>query len=384
MYFIINSGSSSLKFKVFGPKLEEKASGIVERIGLADSFLKYAVGGAEKRRDFSQGVDDHKEALRHVFAALADVGINAAEVSAFGHRVVHGGEDFTEPTVITAAVLKKLQGYNRLAPLHNPANLMGIDACRQILPKAPNVAVFDTAFYKTLPDFAFVYALPWEYYKKHKIRKYGFHGISHRFVAEEAARRLGKPFGKLRIVSCHLGSGSSVTAVKFGKAVDTTMGFTPLEGLTMSTRCGDIDPAIPLYLMRTFKMSEAEVDDVLNKKSGLLGVSGYKDLREVMAAAGIPTPGFVFKKKVSAEGKYRARLAIEIFCYDAARYVGQFAAIMGGADAVVFTAGIGERSEYIRKKVMVMVSLPGRPKVMVVPTNEELMIARETKKILAR
>ncbi|MEK9152540.1 MAG: acetate kinase [Patescibacteria group bacterium] len=383
MFFVVNSGSSSLKFKVFGPRLEEKAGGMVERIGLSDAFLKYSVGGAERRRDFPQ-IDDHKEALRHVLEALAQSGIGMQDIDAFGHRVVHGGEEFTQPTLITPAVLKRLETFNRLAPLHNPANLMGIAACRQLLPKAPNVAVFDTAFYKTMPDYAFVYALPWEYYKRHKIRKYGFHGISHQYVTEEAARRLGKPYGKLKIVSCHLGSGSSVTAVKNGKAVDTTMGFTPLEGLTMSTRCGDIDPAIPLYLMRTFKMTEAEVDDVMNKKSGLLGISGFKDLREVMAAAGFSTPGFAFKKKVSADGKHRARLAIEIFCYDAARYVGQFAAVMGGADAVVFTAGIGERSGFIRKKIMAMISLPGHPKIMVVPTNEELMIARETKKILAR
>ena len=269
MFFIINSGSSSLKFKLYAPSLKETASGLVERIGLAQPFLKIAVGAEEKKIEFDS-IPDHKSALSKVFASLKDAGIDASDVKAFGHRVVHGGEEFTAPTVITAENLGRLRAYDRLAPLHNPPNLMGIDSCRELLPKAANVAVFDTAFYRTVPDYAFMYALPWEYYEKHKIRKYGFHGISHRYVTEQAAKTLKRPYGKLRIVSCHLGSGSSVTAVKNGKAVDTTMGFTPLEGLTMSTRCGDIDPAIPLYMIRTFKMTEQQVDDVLNKQSGLL------------------------------------------------------------------------------------------------------------------
>ncbi len=382
MIFVINSGSSSLKFKLYSPALKELAGGLVERIGLEAPFLKIAVGKDEKKLEFPEGIPDHKAALKKVFAALKDGGIDVTRIRAFGHRVVHGGEEFTEPTVIADGVLERLRAYNRLAPLHNPPNLMGIDSCRALLPKVANVAVFDTAFYKTVPDYAFMYALPWEYYEKHKIRKYGFHGISHRYVTEQAAKMLKKPYAKMRFVSCHLGSGSSVTAVKNGKAVDTTMGFTPLEGLTMSTRCGDIDPAIPLYMIRTFGMTEQQVDDVLNKQSGLLGVSGYKDLRDVMAAAGMKTPGYAFKDKITPEGKKRAKLAIEMFCYDVARYAGQFAAVMGGADAVIFTAGIGERSDYVRKRVMEMVTLPGRPKVLVVPTNEELMIAKETKRAL--
>ncbi|HTK04327.1 MAG TPA: acetate kinase [Candidatus Eisenbacteria bacterium] len=382
MYFIINSGSSSLKFKLFDKALKETAGGLVERIGLDAPFMKVAVGKAEKKIDFPEGIPDHKVALAKVFEALKAGGVDSSAIKAFGHRVVHGGEEFTAPTVITDANLKRLREYNRLAPLHNPANLAGIDSCRELLPKAANVAVFDTAFYKTVPDYAFMYALPWEYYEKHKIRKYGFHGISHRYVTEQAAKVLGKPYGKAKIVSCHLGSGSSVTAVMNGKAFDTTMGFTPLEGLTMSTRCGDIDPAIPLYMIRTFNLSEQQVDDILNKKSGLLGVSGYKDLRDVMAAAGMKTPGYAFKDKVTKEGKYRAKLAIEMFCYDVARYVGSYAALMGGADAVVFTAGIGERSDYVRDRVMSMVKLAGRPKVLVVPTNEELMIAKEAQRAL--
>jgi len=379
MILVINSGSSSLKFKLFDPRLQEVAGGLIERIGLKNSFLEYKVGTEKKRVDYPGGVADHKRGLREVFAVLGAAGYEAKRIKAVGHRVVHGGEEFTAPTVITPARLKRLRGYNRLAPLHNPANLAGIDSCRALMPWASNVAVFDTAFYRTIPDYAFMYALPWEYYAKHKIRKYGFHGISHRYVTEQAARQLKRPLNKLRLVSCHLGSGSSVTAVKFGRAVETTMGFTPLEGLTMSTRCGDIDPAIPLYLIRTFKLTEQQVDDILNKKSGLLGVSGFKDLRDVLVTAGFRIPGYKYRGRLTAEKRRRSRLALEMYCYDVARYIASFAGVMGGVDAVLFTAGVGERSQIIRDMVMSMVDLPWKHKVLVVPTNEELMIARETK-----
>ncbi len=382
MILVINSGSSSLKFKLFDPALREIAGGLIERIGLTDSFMEYKIGADKKRVDYAEGVADHKRGLREVFAALAAAGYDPRRIKAVGHRVVHGGEEFTEPTVITTARLKRLRAYNRLAPLHNPANLAGIDSCRALMPWVSNVAVFDTAFYKTIPDYAFMYALPWDYYAKRKIRKYGFHGISHRYVTEQAALMLKKPLNKLRLVSCHLGSGSSVTAVKFGRAVETTMGFTPLEGLTMSTRCGDIDPAIPLYLIRTFKMTEQEVDDVLNKKSGLLGVSGYKDLRDVLVAAGYKIPGYRLKDRITKDKRYRAKLALQMYCYDVARYVASFAGVMGGVDAVLFTAGVGERSQIVRDMVMSMVDLPWKHKVLVVPTNEELMIARETRSAL--
>lgn len=384
MIFVINSGSSSLKFRVYDPKLRELASGLVERIGLGEPFLKVTADGDERKVEFPSGIANHKVALEAVFAELAKVGIRSEEVRSFGHRVVHGGEEFVAPTVMTPAVLEKLRAYNKLAPLHNPPNLAGIESCMALVPKAKNVAVFDTAFYKTIAPEAFMYALPYEYYEKHHIRKYGFHGISHHYVTEQAARMLKKPYGKLRLVSCHLGSGASVTAVKNGKAFDTSMGFTPLEGLTMSTRCGDIDPAIPLYLIRTLGMTPDQVDDVMNKHSGLLGVSGYKDLRDVMAAAGIKTPGYTLSKPANAETKRRAKLAIEMFCFDVARYVGQYATMMGGVDAVLFTAGVGERSAYIRDRVMKMLKLSGRPKVLVVPTNEELMIAQETIKALKK
>jgi len=382
MILVVNSGSSSLKFKFFDRRLKELAGGLIERIGLKDSFLEYKANGGKKRLDYPKGIADHKQGLKEVFAVLRTAGYDPMKIMAVGHRVVHGGEEFTAPTVITTANLGRLRAYNRLAPLHNPANLSGIDSCRALMPRAKNVAVFDTAFYRTIPDYAFMYALPWDYYAKHKIRKYGFHGISHRYVTEEAAKLLKKPYNKLRLVSCHLGSGSSVTAVKYGKAVETTMGFTPLEGLTMSTRCGDIDPAIPLYLIRTFKLTEQQVDDILNKRSGILGISGFKDLRDVLVTAGYKIPGYRFRGRITAAQRRRSKLAIEMFCYDVARYVASYAGVMGGVDAVIFTAGVGERSQIIRDRVMSMIVLPGKPKVLVVPTNEELMIARETKKAL--
>jgi acetate kinase len=378
MIFVINSGSSSLKFKLYDAALRVQLSGIVERIGLAKPYLKYELGGDHERKEEYTRVPDHTAALKHVFDIMTDAGIPLAAIRVVGHRVVHGGEEFTEPTVITKANIAKLERYSKLAPLHNPPNLAGIRSCMKLLPKASNVAVFDTAFYRTLPGYAYLYALPWEYYAKHKIRKYGFHGISHRYVAEQAAKRLKKPLAKLRLITCHLGSGASVTAIRNGKAIDTSMGFTPLEGLTMSTRCGDIDAAIPLYLIRELGMTAQEVDDALNKKSGLLGISGHKDLRDVMAAAGIRIPGYKLAGKVTKDGRRRAGLAIDIFAYDVARYIAQFAGLMGGADAVVFTAGIGERSEFVRKAVMTMVPL--KTKVLVVPTDEEGMIAREAAK----
>ena len=380
MIFVINSGSSSLKFKLYTKNFKELLSGIVERIGLEQPFLRYALGGEHEREEVFSKIPDHAAALKHVFDILVGVGYELGDIKVFGHRVVHGGEDFTLPTVITKTNIRKLESYNALAPLHNPANVAGIKACMKLVPKAKNVAVFDTAFYKTIPDYAYIYSLPWEYYKKHKIRKYGFHGISHKYVAEQAAKKLGIALNKLNVITCHLGSGASVTAIKNGKAIDTSMGFTPLEGLTMATRCGDIDSAIPLYMMRTFKMTEKQVNDVLNAQSGLLGISGYKDLREVLVASGQKIPGFTMKGRVTKEQKYRAGLAIKIFNYDVARYIGQFASIIGRVDAVVFTAGIGERSDYIRKGIMDMITLPGKPEVLVIPTNEEGMIAKEAKK----
>ncbi|MEY4723473.1 MAG: hypothetical protein RLZZ324_986, partial [Candidatus Parcubacteria bacterium] len=290
--------------------------------------------------------------------------------------------EFTAPTVVDKRVLGRLRKYSKLAPLHNPPNIAGIESCMALAPRARNVAVFDTGFYHGLPEHAYMYALPWEMYAKHRIRKYGFHGISHEYVTREAARQLGKPYGKVRLVSCHLGSGSSVTAVKDGKAFDTSMGFTPLEGLTMSTRCGDIDPAIPLYMIRELGMTAGAVDDMLNKKSGLLGVCGYKDLRDALCAAGYKVPGYKLARRPGAGVALRARLAIDMFCYDVARYIGMYVSLLGGVDAIIFTAGVGERSDLIRDKIMDLVTIPGAHRTMVVATNEELMIAKETGKML--
>lgn len=366
MIFVINSGSSSLKFRLYDLKLEAVASGIVERIGLEKPFLKAKAGKKEIEESYGS-VPDHADALSKTFAALAKAGIDAKAVKAFGHRVVHGGAAYTEPARVDAKALAGLKGLYRLAPLHNPPNVMGIEAVMKLAPGVPNVAVFDTAFYRTLPPEAYMYALPYDLYEKHGVRKYGFHGISHEYVAGEAAKALKKPLSKLRLVTCHLGSGASVTAVKGGKAVDTSMGFTPLEGLTMSTRCGDIDPEIPVWLMRELKMTPDEVDDLMNRKSGTLGVSGHKDMRDVLDAA--------------RRGEARAKLAVAMFVYDVVRYVGQYMAVMGGCDAVVFTAGVGERSGEIRRMVMRRLA-PFRLRTLAVPTDEEGSIARQAAKLL--
>ncbi|MFA5853927.1 MAG: acetate/propionate family kinase [Patescibacteria group bacterium] len=340
MILVINCGSSSLKYKLLNPKLKVLASGLIERVN-----------------------GDYAGALSSAFSDLKKKGFDPQKVTAVGHRVVHGGSEFLAPTALDARVISKLKALYKLAPLHNPPNVLGIEAAMKLLPGVPNVAVFDTAFYRDLPDYAYMYALPYTLYEKHGVRKYGFHGISHAYVAGEAAKKLKKPLAKLKLVTCHLGSGASVTAVKNGKAVDTSMGFTPLEGLTMSTRCGDIDPEIPLWLIRELKMTPDQVDDLLNKKSGMLGIAGTMDMRDVLAKA--------------ATGDKRSKLALEMFVYDVVRYVGQYMTVMGGCDAVVFTAGVGERSKEIRAMIMKWLK-PFKLKALVVPTDEESMIARET------
>ena len=366
MILVINSGSSSLKFKLFDQKLRPLASGIVERIGLDAPFLSYAWGKDAAKVAF-EAVPDHADALKRVTAALASRGLDLSAIRAVGHRVVHGGERFVEPTLITPAVIAKLKTYNKLAPLHNPPNLMGIEAVQSALPGARSVAVFDTAFYRKMPDYAYMYALPYELYEEHQVRKYGFHGISHEYVAGEAAKTLKKPLSKLKLITCHLGSGASITAVKNGVAVDTSMGFTPLEGLTMSTRCGDIDPEIPVWLIRELKMTPDQVDDLMNTQSGTLGICGHKDMRDVIEGA--------------RKGEKRSRLALAMFVYDVVRYIGQFMAVMGGCDAVVLTAGVGERSAIVRNLIMKWLK-PFKLKALVVPTDEEGMIARQTAALL--
>lgn len=352
MILVINAGSSSLKYKLFGRGFQVLAKGLVERVGQRG------------------GPSNHAVALADVLKKLEKEGTDLSLIRGVGHRVVHGGEEFVKPTRVTGKVLNRLKRYSKLAPLHNPPNIKGIEATQKKLKGVPNVAVFDTAFYSTIPDYAYMYALPYRLYTKEKIRKYGFHGTSHQYVAGEAAKKLKKPLSKTSLVTCHLGSGASVTAVKKGKAVDTSMGFTPLEGLTMSSRAGDVDAAIPTYLIRHLKMKPKEVDEMMNKKSGLIGIAGQKDMRDVMQAA---------RRKGS--GAKRAKLAINMFTYDVARYIAQYDAVVGGADAVVFTAGIGENSPFIRKAVMKWL-VPRKWKVLVIPTDEEGSIARQTAKLL--
>ncbi|MCM8800389.1 MAG: acetate kinase [Candidatus Omnitrophica bacterium] len=347
---VINCGSSSIKYKFFKmPEEHLLSKGIIERIGEAGSNIK-----------------DHYTGLRIILS-------NIKEVEAIGHRVVHGGEEFKDPVLINEGVIKKIRQYCAIAPLHNPANLEGILACKRLLPNIKQVAVFDTAFHQTLPEYAYIYGLPYGYYKKYRIRKYGFHGISHEYVANEASRLLKEPLRKLRIITCHLGNGCSITAVHKGKSIDTSMGFTPLEGLVMGTRCGDIDPALVSYLMDKEKLNTREIDDILNKRSGLKGISGISnDMR-------------VLERKAS-EGSKRARLAIEIFVYRIKKYISAYTGIMGGLDALVFTAGIGENQTRIRKIICkdLFTYLKKKPKVLVIPTNEELLIAQKSYRLIKK
>ncbi|HOX54002.1 MAG: acetate kinase [Candidatus Omnitrophica bacterium] len=346
----INSGSSSIKYQLFDmPSKRIIKKGFIERIGETGSKVK-----------------NHHEGIALILR-------NLPSVSAIGHRVVHGAEEFWKPTLIDDRVIAKIKRCSKLAPLHNPANLAGIMACRKILKHIPQVAVFDTAFHHSLPDFAYIYGLPYEYYKRFGIRKYGFHGTSHEYVAHEAAKKLNKPLNKLRLITCHLGNGCSITAVKHGKSMDTSMGFTPLEGLLMGTRCGDLDPAVVTYLQRRLNVSSEKMDEILNKKSGLIGVSGISnDMRKLFGA---------YKN-----GNKKAKLALEIFIYRIKKYIGAYAALLCGLDAIVFTAGIGENQAFIRNKVCqgLLPCLRKRPKVLVIPTNEELMIAKQTYEVIKR
>jgi len=375
---VINSGSATLKFKVFDfVNLKEIMSGIVERIGLPGSFIE--IKKEKLKIQNNSAVSNHEQALRLVLGKLLTYNLKLETITLVGHRVVHGGEEFTKPTLVAKETLKKLAKYDKLSPLHNPANLMGIRACQKFLPQAKNIAVFDTGFYSTLPDYAYTYAIPIDFYKKHAIRRYGFHGISHEYVANETARIFKKPLAKLNLITCHLGSGASITAVRGGRAVDTSMGFTPLEGLAMSTRSGDLDPAIPLFLIRELKLSPQEVDNILNKKSGLLGLSGFSDMREVLTAAGYKVEGFK-SKKVSVGKKKLSNLALQVFVYRIRKYLGAYGAVLGKVDAIVFTAGIGERNKTVRDLIMKDIKISGQPKILAIPTNEELMIAKKIKR----
>lgn len=392
---VINCGSSSLKYQLID-MLDEKvmAKGLVERIGIEGSSLTHRPAGRDKVVIETE-IRNHKAAVKLVLDTLVDskrgVISSMSEISAVGHRVVHGAEKYANSVLITPDVMKALEECSAIAPLHNPPNIIGINACSAIMPDVPMVAVFDTAFHQTMPDYAYMYGLPYEYYQRYGIRKYGFHGTSHRYVSQIAAQLLGKPCAYTRIVTCHLGNGASIAAVKGGKSVDTSMGFTPLDGLIMGTRCGSIDPAIIQYLCSTAKMSVDEINDVMNKKSGFLGLSGISsDSRDLEDAA--------------KRGNKRAQLALNAFYYRIKKYIGAYAAAMGGIDALVFTAGIGENSVVARQRICTGLEFLGikidperndvrgkvaeispddsMVKVYLIPTNEELMIARDTKEIV--
>jgi len=392
---VINCGSSSLKYQLLNMQDESVlAKGLAERIGI-DGRLVHEVPGRDKHVA-DRPMPDHGSAIAIVLDALLDgtVGVlkDKSEISAIGHRVVHGGEAFTSSARITTEVEKAIEAVSDLAPLHNPPNLTGIRACAANMPGVPQVAVFDTAFHQTMPEKAYLYSLEYSMYEKYKIRRYGFHGTSHFYVSQQAARLLNRPIEELKIITCHLGNGASVCAIDGGKSVDTSMGLTPLEGLTMGTRCGDIDPAVVSFIMEKEGLTAQQISDVLNKKSGMLGISGVSsDFRDIGAAA--------------AEGNKRAQTALDIYVYHVVGYIGRYAANMKGLDAVVFTAGVGENDSYVRDKVCEYLKFLGieldpalnaqrgkeldisaagaKTRVLVVPTNEELVIARDTKKLLA-
>lgn len=383
----INAGSSSLKFQLIEmPEEEVITKGLVERIGLNDGVFTISVNGEKVK--LVQNIPDHDVAVQILLDQLISTGIinSFDEIDGVGHRVVHGGEVFDDSVLITDEVLKQIEDLSDLAPLHNPANVTGIKAFRHILPNVPAVAVFDTAFHQTMPKSSYLYSLPYEYYEKYGIRKYGFHGTSHKYVTLKAAEMLGKPIEELRLISCHLGNGASIAAVHGGKSIDTSMGFTPLEGITMGTRSGSIDPALIPFIMKKTGQSAEEVINVLNKKSGLLGITGFSsDLRDIEEAANV--------------GNERAELALTIFANHIHKYIGSYAARMNGVDAIIFTAGIGENSAAVRERVLRglefmgvywdkdlnregggerFISYPFSPvKVLVIPTNEEVMIARD-------
>ena len=395
---VINCGSSSLKYQLIDMVNEEAlAQGLVERIGIEGSVLTQKVEGKDKYI-VKEEMKDHKDAIRLVLEALVDenngVIKSMDEISAVGHRVVHGGEKYKESAVINDEVKANIEECFKLAPLHNPANMIGIKACEELMPNTPMVAVFDTAFHGTMPEDAYLYALPYELYEKDGIRKYGFHGTSHKYVSQTCAEVMGRDIKDLKIITCHLGNGASLCAVKNGVSVDTSMGFTPLEGVAMGTRCGNIDPAIVTFLMKEEGLSVDEVNDLLNKKSGVLGISGISsDFRDIEDAA--------FNK-----GNRRAQLALRIFEYKIRTTIGAYAAAMGGVDAIVFTAGVGENGPETREKCLEGLEFLGveidkeannvrgkireiskagcNVKAFVIPTNEELVIARDTLELIKK
>ncbi|MEK5500659.1 acetate kinase [Bacillus sp. FSL M8-0168] len=383
----INAGSSSLKFQLFEmPSEKVLTKGLVERIGLDNGI--FTISFDDQKKSETTDIPDHSVAVKMLLGKLTEYGIikDLNEINGIGHRVVHGGEKFNDSVLLTDETIREIEEISDLAPLHNPANIVGIQAFKEVLPNVPAVAVFDTAFHQTMPEQSYLYSLPYEYYEKYGIRKYGFHGTSHKYVTERAAELLGRPLEELRLISCHLGNGASIAAVEGGKSIDTSMGFTPLAGVAMGTRSGNIDPALIPFIMEKTGQTVDEVVNTLNKKSGLLGISGFSsDLRDIQDAA--------------KEGNERAETALQIFASRIHKYIGSYAARMSGVDAIIFTAGIGENSVEVRERVLrglefmgvywdpalnnvrgkeAFISYPHSPvKVLIVPTNEEVMIARD-------
>jgi len=392
---VINCGSSSLKYQLINMENEEcLALGLVERIGMEGSKL------TQKAKDdkyiIEEAMRDHTDAIKLVLEALIDCdhGVikDLTEIGAVGHRIVHGGEKYAGSVIVNDEVMKNLKECSKLAPLHNPANIIGINACKALMPSTPMVAVFDTAFHQTMPEVAYIYPLPYELYTKNGVRKYGFHGTSHKYVSDKAAEMMGKDIKDLKLITCHLGNGSSITAIKNGESIETSMGFTPLEGIAMGTRCGSIDPAIIIYIMQELNLTVYEVNDLMNKKSGVLGISGVSsDFRDIEKAAW-------------EDGNHRAQLALDIFTYKVKKFIGSYAAVMGGVDAIIFTAGLGENSpetredicsgleflgavldkskNKVRGKAVEINTEDSKTKIFVIPTNEELVIARDTQALI--
>lgn len=393
---VINSGSSSLKYQLIDvEKHNVLAKGLCDRIGLENSYIKYELN-EENKNTLKINLKTHKDAVQKVLNILTDTAYGKSindlkEIDVIGHRIVHGGEYFNTAVLLDEQVKELIEKCNVLAPLHNPPQIMGIEACKKLMPETPQVVVFDTAFHQTIPEIAYMYALPFEYYEKYKIRKYGFHGTSHKYVASKASKILNKPLKELKIITCHLGNGSSITAIKNGVSIDTSMGFTPLDGLVMGTRCGSIDPAIVTFLMEKENIDAEEMSQLMNKKSGLLALSKVSsDLRDIEKEADL--------------GNKNAKLACETFSYNVKKYIGSYTAIMNGLDIIVFTAGIGENSYKMRELIASNMDYLGisidslknknchgecdisskvsKVKILVVPTNEEYMIAFDSKNII--
>ncbi|WP_337366199.1 acetate kinase [Phascolarctobacterium sp.] len=395
--FVVNCGSSSIKYQLLNMDGEQVlAKGLIERIGMEGSVLKHTPTG-KYTVDISAEIPDHSIGIQMALDALTneEYGVihSMDEIDAVGHRVVHGGERFTDSVLISDDVLNGIEACAEIAPLHNPPNLYGIKACMRLMYNTPQVAVFDTAFHQTMPRVAYLYGLPYEMYVKYGLRRYGFHGTSHKYVAQQAAEMMGEHMSDLRFITCHLGNGASIAAIKYGKSIDTSMGYTPLEGLVMGTRSGEIDPAIIPFLMEKENMNAQQIDDYLNRRSGILGISGLSsDFRDLESAAN--------------RGDERSQLAIDLFAYKVKKYIGGYVAAMGGVDAIIFTAGLGENSPFMRDKICNGLEYLGtrvdpelnklrgkqmeisikraRVKIFVIPTNEELVIARDTLNICRR